>query len=325
MWKKAVMLFIVLLSIESLLIQAAQGKDYSVRPIEIVTFQAAGSGFDIISRLIAEHFSKYLGQSVIVVNKPGGAGTYAAADVVNSKPEGYKLYVQGTNYFGITVKTQKVSFDPTNLVPIANFAEWVNIIYVKADSPWKSLPEFIKYGKENQGKLRWAHPGRGLPPHLSTYLLFRKAGVETIDLPFKGSAEMLSACLGGHVDAVSGPYTPVKENIRAKQIRALVVWADEAPGEPPDVPCQVDLGFPKAWSLKVNLALFVHKETPKNIKNILLDTSQKVLAEQKFRDAIERVGARPKFGGPEFVNQRIRNAEEIGTPILKELGLYVVR
>lgn len=324
MWKKAVILFVALLSIESLLIQAAQGKDYPVRTIEIVTFQAAGSGFDIISRLIAEHFSKYLGQSVIVVNKPGGAGTYAAADVVNSKPDGHKLLVCGVNYFAFTVKTQKVPFDPRNLIPIATFSEFSEILYVKGDSPWKSLDDLLKYGKENQGKLRWAHPGRGLAPvHVSPYLLFRKTGIQTIDLPYKGSAEMLAACLGGHVDMASGPYTPVKENIRAKQIRGLVVWADQRSSDPADVPCQVELGFPKVWSLNSSLALFAHKETPENIKNILINTSEKVSREQEFRDALERVGARPKFGGPEYVNQKIKNGEEVGVPILKELGLYV--
>ena len=324
MGKKIIVLLVAFFSIESLLIQAARGKDYPVRPIEIVTFQAAGSGFDIISRIIAEHFSKHLGQSVIVVNKPGGAGSYAAADVVNSKPDGYKLLICGVNYFAFTTKTQKVPFDPWKLVPIATFSEFSEIVYVKSDSPWNSLNDLIKYGKENQGKLRWAHPGRGLAPvHVSPYLLFRKTGIKTIDLPFKGSAEMLAACLGGHVDAVSGPYTPVKGNVMAKQIRALVIWSDENPGDPPNVPCQVELGFPKEWSLKSSLALWVHKEAPENTKNILLDTARKVSGEQGFKDAIQRVGARPKFGGPEYVNQKIKDGEEIGVPILKELGLYV--
>jgi tripartite-type tricarboxylate transporter receptor subunit TctC len=96
-------------------------KEYPTRPIEILCPYAPGGSLDIVSRLVADIAQKYLGQPLVVVNKVGAGGSVAAADVITSKPDGYKLVMLANIFFATTVKTQKIPFDPNDLIPIANY------------------------------------------------------------------------------------------------------------------------------------------------------------------------------------------------------------
>ena len=103
---------------------AAFPLDYPTKPIELLCPYTAGSFIDIMARLIADIAPTYLGQPMVVVNKPGAGGSLAAAEVISAKPDGYKLVALGQGFFAITTKTQKIPFNPDDLVPIANFMAW---------------------------------------------------------------------------------------------------------------------------------------------------------------------------------------------------------
>lgn len=325
MWKKVLVLSLATLSIGGLLVQHVQGKGYPTKPIEIVCMLPPGSSMDMVSRLVADVAKKYLGQPIVVVNKPGAGGTLAAADVISSKPEGYKLIILTNLYFATTVKTQQIPFEPSHLVPIANVVEFKLGMIVKDDSQWKTLGDLLDYARENPGKLRWSHHGRGIVLHLIPLLIFKKAGVETIDVPFKGGAEQLSALLGGHVDMSSSAYGPIIDHVKSGKVRCLFFYSDRRYSESPNVPCLVDLGFPEAAKLATFVGVYVHKDTPEEIKKTLFNALKKTYEDPEFKQGIERIGEVPKFGGPEFIKEAIKKGEEVGVPVIKELGLYVGR
>jgi tripartite-type tricarboxylate transporter receptor subunit TctC len=273
------------------------GKEaYPTRPIEIVVPYTPGSTMDLLARLIANTAPKYLGQPVLAVNKPGAGGSMAAADVIGSKPDGHKLMVTTNFFFSMTTKTQKVPFNPSDLVPVANFLEYRNGFIVKGDSPWKTFNDVVDYARKNPGKLRWSHTGRGISQHMYGLLVFRKANLETVDIPYKGSPEMLAALLGGHIDG------------------SFMVYG---------VPCAGELGFPDLAKLPTYVGLYIHKDTPVEIKKILLDAMTKTYQDPEFKKGFEALGEEPKFGGPDFMAEAIRNNESVAVPILKEFGLYV--
>jgi tripartite-type tricarboxylate transporter receptor subunit TctC len=220
MQRKRLVLGFVMILIGGILIQPSAGKEYPIKPIELVCPYAPGSSMDIVSRLVADLAPKYIGQPIVVVNKPGAAGSIAAADVISSKADGYKLVMLTNFFFATTVKTQKIPFDPNDLTPIVNLYEYKLGLIVKGDSPWKTLNDFLDYAKKNPGKLRCAHGGRGITLHLNALVIFKKAGVDIIEVFYKGaSPEQLSALLGGHVDAASMAYGAVKDHVKAGNIR----------------------------------------------------------------------------------------------------------
>jgi tripartite-type tricarboxylate transporter receptor subunit TctC len=123
MLKNLVIIIVAILFLEIISVQYSHGKEYPTKPIEIFVPYGAGGSLDLGARLIAEIAKKYLGQPLIVLNKVGAGGTVAATEVFNSKPDGYKILYFANNFFVTTIKTQKIPFDPTYFVPLANFTE----------------------------------------------------------------------------------------------------------------------------------------------------------------------------------------------------------
>ena len=298
--------------------------DYPRKPIEILCPYAAGSSMDIMGRLWGDIGSKYLGQPVVMVAKPGAGGAVAAAEVVSSKPDGYKLITLANMFHATTTKTQKLPFDPDDIAPLVNLMEYRFGLAVRADSPFKTLNDLIAYGKKNPGKLRWAHSGRGISLHIIVLQMFQKAGVQAIDVPYKGgTAETMAALLGGHVDASSTVYGPLRDQVKDGKIRFLTFFSGHRFADQPNVPSVAELGFPEATKLATYCGLYLHKDTPESIKTYLLNVSKKIYDDPRYTKGIEDLGEAPVFGGPEWMKESIKKAEEAGVPALKELGLYV--
>jgi len=320
---KILVLFMIIFTLGIVFVQSSGGKDFPTKPIEILVPYTPGSSVDILCRIVADIAPKYLGQPLVVVNKPGAGGSIAAAEVIISKPDGYKLMETTNFFFAMTVHTQKIPFDPKMLTPLANFMEYKNGFIVRGDSPWKTFNDLLDYARKNPGKLRWSHTGRGISQHLYGVLIFRKAGVETIDVPYKGSPEMVSALLGGHLDAAMVVYGAVKDHVTTGKVRYLVTISDRRYIDPPNVPCAVELGFPEVAKLPTFVGIYVHRDTPEDIKKILSDAFRKTYEDPEFKKGIERLGEEPKFAGPEFMKEAIQDGEKTAVRILKEVGLFV--
>jgi tripartite-type tricarboxylate transporter receptor subunit TctC len=299
------------------------GAEFPSKPIEILCSFTPGSSMDALARLVAEVGPKYTGQPMVVVNKPGAGGSIAAADLISSKPDGYKVIVLGNLFRAGVVKTQKVPFDPEDIVPLANFLELRQGLVVSADRPWKTLNDVITYAKKNPGRFTWGHAGRGTGLHFVAFYIFKNAGVQTTDVPFKGAAENITALLGGHVDAMSTPYGPVKDHMRAGKLRCLAFFSDQRFPDQPDIPSVVELGFPGACKLSTYVGVYAHKSTPENVKSYLVGVLKKIYDDPRFQKGIQDLGEDLRYGRPEWVTDSIKKAEEITVPILKEVGLYV--
>jgi tripartite-type tricarboxylate transporter receptor subunit TctC len=323
MARKALVSVLVTVFAMGILITNVQGENYPTRPIELSAPYSAGSATDIMIRLVADIIPKYLGQPLVIINKPGANGALAVADLITAKPDGYKLAMTANTHFGIAFQSQKLPFDINDIDPLLYFYEMKHGLSVKGDSPWKTLDDLLKYAKENPGKLRWGHVGRGGTQYLYGTLVFRKAGVETNDLPYKGSPEQISAVLGGHLDATISTYGPVKDLLKTGRLRYLTVYTDKRYSDLPDIPSCSELGFEEAGKIPTRFGISVHKNTPGEIKKTLVEAFRKTYESLEFKAGIEKIGEEPKFGGPEEMKDSIRSLEKYAVPILKELGLYV--
>jgi tripartite-type tricarboxylate transporter receptor subunit TctC len=320
-FKKLLITILVTLSLGVMSVQYSQGKEYPTKPVEILVTYGPGGTSDLVARQVAEIAKKYLGQPLIVTNRPGAGGTTGVSEIISSKPDGYKIIYMPNNYIATTVKTQKIPFDPNFIVPLINFVEVKQGFIVKSDSRWKTLRQLLDYGKQNPGKLRWNHAGRGIGSYLSASLILKRAGVEAIDIPYKSSPEQISALLGGHVDFAAMVYATGKTHMKAGSIRYLVMFSNQRYADPPDVPCAAELGFPE--HIITYSGIYVHKDTPEDIKKTLFEAFKKTHEDPEFKKGIEVIGEEIRFGGPEFIRESIKRMEEAGVPVLKELGLYV--
>ena len=186
----------------ALLAGAAAAQSFPSKPITLICPWSAGGPTDLHLRKMAELGAKYLGQPVIIENRPGGSGMNGPVQMSKTaKPDGYTISQLAITAFRMP-HMQKVDWDPLNdFTYIIGVAGYTFGIVVKADSPLKSFQDLIAYAKANPGTLSYATPGTGTSLHLAMEEIGAKAGVQFLHVPFKGQADGAAALMGGHVMA----------------------------------------------------------------------------------------------------------------------------
>lgn len=182
------------------LVQAAAAQDgYPARPIKIVIGYSPGGLSDTMTRLIAEHMSRDLGQAVVVENRVGAATSIASAFVARSAPDGYTL-LMGTTSLAINPALQPnlQPRDPqTELRPLGMAYDSPFVLIVRATLPVRSLDEFVAYARANPGALEMGSSGTGAVNHLLIEMLSRKAGISVVPIPYTGAAPTMIDLRGG--------------------------------------------------------------------------------------------------------------------------------
>jgi len=204
-----------------------QAQDFPNRPITLIVPWPAGGSTDTHLRKLAEIAGRYLGQPVIVENKPGAGGMLGPAGMASSaKPDGYTI-AQLTVGAYRQPYMQKVDWDPIrDFTYIIGVSGYTFGVVVKSDSPIKSFDDFIAYAKANPGKLSYGSTGNGTSPHLLMEEVAAKANVQLLHVPFKGNADSTQALMGGHVMAQSDA-TGWGKFVDAGTFRLLVTFGEE--------------------------------------------------------------------------------------------------
>ncbi len=175
----------------------ARAQSYPTRPVHWVVGFAAGGGADIVARIMSQWLSERLGQSFIVENRPGASSNIAAEVVAKAPADGYTLlHVTATNAINATLYDNLNFNFIRDIAPVASIDRSPLVMEVNPSVPAKTVPEFIAYAKANPGKINMASSGNGTTPHLAGELFKFMAGVDMIDVPYKGSAPALTDLLG---------------------------------------------------------------------------------------------------------------------------------
>ena len=220
----------------------AQDK-YPTRPITLIVGYAAGGSGEVVARMISEYAREKRGAVVTVEFKPGAGATIATDILARAKPDGYTLSTFSGNPLLAAPHLQKVNYDPLkDFTYIVTFFAISNAAFVRTDSPFKSFADVVTYARANPGKLRWTTSAARGTSHIATEAAFRREGVQTTFVPFKGGSEDLAALLGKHIDmSVSSNYGTYLD---AGEVRLLAETGSvKVPGMP-DVPTFKELGFP---------------------------------------------------------------------------------
>ncbi len=225
--KGAALLAAVLAGTGLLQAGAVQAQAFPTRPITLICPWPPGGSTDTHLRKFAEVASRYIGQNIIIENKPGGGGMLGPGVMAKTaKPDGYTLSQLPVGAFRIP-HMQKVDWDPLkDFTYIIGLTGYTFGVVVKADSPHKTLKDVIAWSKANPGKFSYGSTGSGTSPHLLMEELGNKAGVEFLHVPFKGNADSTQALLGGHVMAQSDA-TGWARHVEAGAFRLLVTFGEQ--------------------------------------------------------------------------------------------------
>lgn len=263
----------------------AQSGDYPNRPIELVVPYGAGGGTDVLARAYSEAVRKHITQSVTVVNKPGASGAIGWQEVINSKPDGYKLAV-------ITVELTTLphlglaKFTHEDFVPIARLNADPAAITVQASAPWNTIEEFIAATRKANGDMKMGQAGQGSIWHLAASALEDKTGVKFNQIPFNGAAPAVLALLGGHIDAVAVSPAEVTTHVQGGKLKTLAVMADARVKGFENVPTLKERGID--LSIGTWRGLGAPKGTPPEVVALLKNVTAKAMNEPVLKETMEK-------------------------------------
>lgn len=213
------------------------------QPIKLMIAFPAGGPTDITMRVLAENASRLLGQTVVVENRPGAGGTLPAQQMQQARPDGHTLAQVPLGVFRMPY-TQKMSWDPLkDLSYIIGVTGYAFGLVVPSESSIKTWADFVAYAKANPGRLSYGSTGVLTSPHLTMEDIAQRVGIELNHIPFKGSADMMQAILGGQIMSAADS-TGFAPHVASGKLRVLNTWGAQRLPKFPDVPTLTELGIP---------------------------------------------------------------------------------
>lgn len=279
---------------------------YPDRPIQLIIPYVAGAMGDVTSRMLADELEKIIGQKIIPNNKPGAGTVLGAETAIRAKKDGYTLFYGGASPFVYApiANPEVVHYNPAKDVePLGFHYFFPTVVGVKADAPWKTFPEFVDYAKKNPGKIRITSIGVGSSTHFAIELLMSITGIKLTHVLFEGGETVITAVLGGHVEATLDGFGKLKPHVEAGRMRILLV--DPKKPTYPEIPTLKELGYkqglPATW-----FALWAPAGIPEEARKVLVPAVEKAVKATKQR--IDALGSICEYKDPEEL-RKLRDDE----------------
>ncbi|MBP2629658.1 MAG: hypothetical protein H6Q70_286, partial [Firmicutes bacterium] len=315
MQKRLLILLIVCLLLISIIIGGCTdmqskatiaNKSYPDKPITIIVPFSAGGGMDLVARALEKKAPKYLGQPIVVVNKPGGAGTIGWNELVSAIPDGYTLGISENNLLIQSLYGTTKYHYPTALEPIAQITTSSQIMVVGVNQPWQNIDELVEYAKRHPGQLKFGHSGIGSTGHITGETFANVADISLEQVSFRGASESTAALLGNHIQIVFSNPSTVKEQIKNGTLRALATTSEQRLTDPDlvQIPTFKEQGFDVVLPTWFGVA--APKDLPPEIKAKLEEGLKAIIADPEFKTDIENLGLQLEYLNSEDSKEKWR-------------------
>lgn len=269
--------------------------EYPNKQIQLICPYAVGGITDLSARIIAEKMGEYLGQPVIVVNKPGAGAALGTGFVAASKPDGYTIL---TTWTGVAVLvpliTPNLPYKMTDLTPIGKAVSVDQLLLVNKDLPVKNLAELIAYAKQHPKTLSGGTAGVGTLPHLVLEQLNVVGQIDIQHIPYNSELQAVTALAGNHVQVSVLTLTISEPHIKSGAVRPLAVLSSKRDPAIPQVPTSAEQGYPALMASIYNI-LFAPARTPAPILKKLEEDLDKTLRDKETREKLEKMGYKIDF------------------------------
>jgi tripartite-type tricarboxylate transporter receptor subunit TctC len=272
----------------------AWAQPFPSRPVTLVVPFAAGGATDVVARLLATEVGQHIGQSVVVENKPGAAGSLGANFVAKSPPDGYTVCLCGAGpMVMLALLDPKLPYVPTrDLAPVilSHLVDFV--VVVKADAPYATLPELVAAAKTQPGRIAYGTPGIGGPAHLGMELFARISGTSYLHVPYRGESQIGPELIGGQIQVGLLSVQAAQPLIAAGKVRPLAVWSPQRVKALPTVPTVAEQGYP-GYFAGTFVGINVAAGTPSPVVDRLHAAFDAALKKPAVRGKLEELGFTP--------------------------------
>ena len=300
----------------------AAAQDYPAGPIKMMVPATAGSGSDVIMRLVTEKMSVGLKQPFVIDNRAGASGAMAAEAVARAPADGYTLFAcTSTTQVMLPLINSKLPYNvDRDFVSIGLLSKADNLVIVPANSPFKTIEELTSFARKNPGKLSYGTAGIGTTQHLAAELLQQQGGFEAVHVPYKGITLAEADVVSGRLDFVINNTAPALANVRAGKTRALLVTSTERSPELPDTPSSKEAGMP-GFEVYGFVALCAPRNTPQAITDRLNAEMMKAVSLPEVRERLRKLGFDGKPTSPQEQTTYVRSEVVRWGDLIRAKGL----
>jgi tripartite-type tricarboxylate transporter receptor subunit TctC len=222
----------------------ASAQEFPSKPVHMIISFTPGSSTDIVGRIVIQKLTEIWNQPVVPENRAGAGGSIGSAVVAKAAPDGYTLLINSNAHTVNPSIYAKLPYDTlkdfTDIVPLAIQP---NVLTVRPDGPYKTAADLVKAAKAKPGSLNIGHAGIGSGTHLTTERFIAATGIKVVQVPFKGTPEVITAMFSGNVDAYWAPISAALGSIRGNKLRPLAVSTAKRNPQLPDVPTPAEAGI----------------------------------------------------------------------------------
>lgn len=293
---------------------------YPQRPVQIVVPYAAGGGTDLATRVMADAIEKYLGQSMVVKNMPGGGGAIGLSSVVHATPDGYTIGMGAQGPIAMLPHYGGIDYAATDLDYLALMGKNLIVVGVNKKAPFQDAKSFLAYAKAHPGKLTIGNSGAGGAVHIAIEGLASEAGIKVKSMPFSGSAPAITTCIGGHIDAVAAHPSELINHVKAGNIIPIMVLEATRVKEFPEVPTAKELGIDFTWAAWKGIV--APKGLPADVRAKLTDALAKVFADPDFLKKMSDLGEYVAYLPADQFKALAEHDAKMSEKVIRDLGLY---
>ena len=291
------------------------------KPVRVSISNTPGSSTDIVGRVVMSKVSEYWGQPVVAENRGGAGGSIGSAAVAKSAPDGYTLLVNSSAHTVNPAIYAQLPYDTLkDFTDIAPLAIQPNVLVVNATSPYRTVADLVAAAKAKPGAINFGHAGVGSGTHLSTERFIAGSGVKVVEVPFKGTPEVITALLSNSVDAYFAPISAALSAIKGGKLRPLAVSTAKRNPTLPDVPTLAEAGVPKSDSALWFGVWGPAGMPPALVQRISADI-RKALADPGVKEKLHSLGNDTMDMSPAEFSKYVREEIEVYGGVIKAAGI----
>jgi len=303
---------------------SARGQDWPTKPVTIVIPFAAGSGSDIVGRILAPHMSELLGRPVIVENVGGAGGITGVSRVARAAPDGYQIVLgtAGTHSVNQTLYRRLPYNVAADFAPVALTVEQPIAVIARTDLPVDDLQGLIGHIKAKHAGMQYGSPGAGTIPHLACVLLNRLIGVDVIHVPYRGAAPAMQDLMAGRIDYQCAAFAPVIPQIASNLVKAIALLKRTRSPALPMLATAHEQGLAD-FEASTWYALFVPKGTPNTIVQKLNEVTIVTMSMPAVQQRLREVGTEPvppQRQSPEYLQEFMAREVDRWAAAIKSSG-----
>ncbi|MDS1142460.1 tripartite tricarboxylate transporter substrate binding protein [Pusillimonas sp. SM2304] len=300
---------------------AANAAAYPSKPVSIVVPWAPGGTVDFVARQVAQKLTESMGQSFVVENRPGGAGTIGGGYVARSAPDGHTLMAVDGSYAIIPAVYKNLNWDPEkDLTGVSTMIKTPMVLVVPPTSQFKSVKELIDHAKSNPGVLNYGSGGSGSTTHVAAALFAHEAGIDLTHIPYKGGGEAMLAIMSGTVDLLFTASPSAMPGVRGGKARALGVSGTDPLSMGSDILPIRQQGLP-SYHMDNWFGLLAPAGTPDDVIDALQKEIKQALADPKLQERLHEQGAEAYITTPDEFNDIIKKDMVRWIDLDKQVGI----